>query len=70
MWHKADWDAVKKDPSKVQFPREDWIFQHDAEKHAEGRFDESFQRVRQGKGAGGHTSGVGLDGASVANGHL
>jgi hypothetical protein len=26
---------VKKDPTTIQFPREDWIFKFDAEKHAE-----------------------------------
>lgn len=70
MWHKADWDEVAKDPSKVQFPREDWIFEHDAEKHAEDTFEESLQRVREGKGAGAQVNGVGLDGMSAANGHL
>ncbi|KAK5175141.1 uncharacterized protein LTR77_000278 [Saxophila tyrrhenica] len=35
MWHKADWDAVKKDPTSIQMPREDWIHGHDAEVHAE-----------------------------------
>jgi hypothetical protein len=35
MWHNTDWDAVKKDPTLIQFPREDWVFKHDAEKHAE-----------------------------------
>ena len=49
MWHKADWDKVAKDPKSVQFPREDWIFMHDAEQHAEDVFDESVQRVRGSK---------------------
>ncbi|PVH68080.1 putative MAK1-like monooxygenase [Cadophora sp. DSE1049] len=40
MWHKADWDKVKKDPKLVEFPREDWIFLHDAQKHAEEVYDE------------------------------
>lgn len=35
MWHKADWDKVKEDPSSIHMPRDDWIFTHDAEKHAE-----------------------------------
>jgi len=46
MWHKADWDKVKKDPTSVQFPREDWIHTHDAEKHAEEVFDENFGQVQ------------------------
>ncbi|KAG4412371.1 hypothetical protein IFR04_014491 [Cadophora malorum] len=40
MWHKADWEKVKKDPKLVEFPREDWIFLHDAQKHAEEVYDE------------------------------
>lgn len=44
MWHKADWDAVKKDPKSVQMPREDWIHGHNAEKHAEEAFKDSFQK--------------------------
>ena len=71
MWHKADWDKVKEDPTSVQFPREDWIFLHDAEKHAEDSFDTSFQRVRQdANGLNGHANGVGLDGVSAMTGRL
>ncbi|KAK0113537.1 hypothetical protein ONS95_013788 [Cadophora gregata] len=40
MWHKADWEKVKKDPKLVEFPREDWIFLHDAQQHAEEVYDE------------------------------
>lgn len=46
MWHKADWDKVKENPKSVQFPREDWIHQFDAEQHAEEVFDEEFEKVR------------------------
>ena len=49
MWHKADWDKVAKDPKSVQMPREDWVFLHDAEKHAEEVFEETLQRVRGSK---------------------
>lgn len=42
MWHKADWDAVKKDPTAIQMPREDWIFKHDAETHAAEVFPSVF----------------------------
>jgi hypothetical protein len=49
MWHKADWDEVKRDPTKIQFPREDWIFQHDAEKHADDNFEDSLNRVRRAR---------------------
>ncbi|CCC11187.1 hypothetical protein SMACR_03893 [Sordaria macrospora] len=43
-WHKTDWEKVAKDPKSIAFPREDWIHQHDAEKHAEEVFDEIFKR--------------------------
>ncbi|EAA30908.2 FAD/NAD(P)-binding domain-containing protein [Neurospora crassa] len=43
-WHKTDWEKVAKDPTSIAFPREDWIHQHDAEKHAEEVFDEIFKR--------------------------
>ncbi|KAH7327152.1 putative MAK1-like monooxygenase [Rhexocercosporidium sp. MPI-PUGE-AT-0058] len=45
MWHKADWDKVKKDPKLVEFPREDWIFLHDAQKHAEEVYDEVIKAL-------------------------
>ncbi|KAL3707790.1 hypothetical protein TMatcc_005772 [Talaromyces marneffei ATCC 18224] len=44
MWHKADWDKVKEDPSSIHMPRDDWIFTHDAEKHAEEVFDEVVKK--------------------------
>jgi hypothetical protein len=48
-WHKADWDAVKKDPSKVHIPREDWILKHDSAKYAEDNFDRVAEEIKQGK---------------------
>ncbi|KUJ18997.1 putative MAK1-like monooxygenase [Mollisia scopiformis] len=44
MWHKADWDKVKKDPKSIELPREDWIFQHDAQKHAEQVYDDVVKK--------------------------
>lgn len=44
MWHKADWDKVKKDPKSVELPREDWILLHDAEKHAEKVADDVIKQ--------------------------
>ena len=49
MWHKADWDKVKRNPESVQFPREDWIHTHDAENHAEEVFNENFAAVKAGE---------------------
>lgn len=43
LWHKADWDEVKKNPKLIQMPREDWILGHDAEKHVLEVFPEVFK---------------------------
>ncbi|OHE95098.1 hypothetical protein CORC01_09622 [Colletotrichum orchidophilum] len=40
-WHKMDWEKVKKDPTTIALPREDWILEFDAEKYAE----ETYERV-------------------------
>jgi len=40
MWHKTDWEKVKRDPKSIELPREDWIFGFDAERHAEEIYDE------------------------------
>ncbi|PKS06333.1 hypothetical protein jhhlp_007081, partial [Lomentospora prolificans] len=40
MWHKTDWEAARRDPKLIEFPRPEWIFAHDAEKHAEDVYDE------------------------------
>ncbi|KAJ5986679.1 hypothetical protein N7451_011044 [Penicillium sp. IBT 35674x] len=47
MWHKADWDQVKKDPASIQLPREDWIFRFDAESNAREAFESALQRVQE-----------------------
>jgi 2-polyprenyl-6-methoxyphenol hydroxylase-like FAD-dependent oxidoreductase len=39
LWHKTDWEKVKKDPSSIGFPREDWIHGFDAEQYAEDNFE-------------------------------
>ena len=39
LWHKTDWDKVKKDPSSIGFPRENWIHGFDAEQYAEDNFN-------------------------------
>lgn len=43
LWHKTDWDKVKKDPSSIGFPREDWIHQFDAEQYAEENFESALK---------------------------
>jgi 2-polyprenyl-6-methoxyphenol hydroxylase-like FAD-dependent oxidoreductase len=48
LWHNTDWEKVKKDPSIIQFPREDWIFGHDAEAHAESVGLEAIEKAMAG----------------------
>ncbi|KAM7213773.1 6-hydroxynicotinate 3-monooxygenase [Rhypophila decipiens] len=44
-WHKTDWEKVAKDPKSIAFPREDWIHEFDAEKHAEEVFETAVAKV-------------------------
>lgn len=41
-WHKADWDAIRKEPTKLHLPREEWILNFDAEDDAY----KSYEKVR------------------------
>ncbi|KAI1856855.1 uncharacterized protein JN550_013657 [Neoarthrinium moseri] len=45
MWHKTDWSKVKENPEIIQFPRLTWIFEHDAEKHAEELYDSTAKEI-------------------------
>ncbi|TPX16796.1 uncharacterized protein E0L32_012370 [Thyridium curvatum] len=47
MWHKTDWEAVKKNPESIKFPREDWVFKHDARKHAEDVYERTVRGIQQ-----------------------
>lgn len=40
QWHKADWDAVRKDPESMKLKREPWILDHDAESFAQQKYQE------------------------------
>lgn len=40
MWHKTDWAKVKENPDLIKFPRQEWIFDFDAEKNAEETYDQ------------------------------
>ena len=51
MWHKADWSKVKENPDSVKFPRLAWIFDFDAEKHAEEVFDEVVAELTSARGS-------------------
>ncbi|EAQ83146.1 hypothetical protein CHGG_10964 [Chaetomium globosum CBS 148.51] len=39
QWHKADWDAIWKDPESMHLKREAWILDFDAEADAYARYD-------------------------------
>lgn len=38
-WHKADWNAIAKDPMLLHLKREEWILNFDAEEDAYKRYD-------------------------------
>ncbi|KAK4162419.1 hypothetical protein QBC43DRAFT_321899 [Cladorrhinum sp. PSN259] len=40
QWHKADWDAIWKDPDSLHLKREEWILNFDAEKDTYERYEE------------------------------
>lgn len=40
QWHKADWDAIWKDPMLLHLRREDWILGFDVEKDTYARYEE------------------------------
>ncbi len=39
QWHKADWDAIWKDPESLHLKREAWILDFDAEADAYAQYD-------------------------------
>ncbi|ORY09992.1 hypothetical protein BCR34DRAFT_588941 [Clohesyomyces aquaticus] len=45
MWHKTDWEEVRRNPEKIAFPREDWIFGYDAEKYTEEVAEEVIKKA-------------------------
>lgn len=38
QWHKADWDAAKKNPETMKLKREAWLLNFDAEDFAEKNY--------------------------------
>lgn len=47
MWHKTDWAEVKRNPEIIQFPREDWIFEFDAEMFTEENGDVAIAKATE-----------------------
>jgi 2-polyprenyl-6-methoxyphenol hydroxylase-like FAD-dependent oxidoreductase len=44
-WHKANWDEVRNDPTRLHLLREAWLLDFDAEEHAYEVFDEVIQSL-------------------------
>jgi len=38
MWHKADWNEVKKNPESIRLKRQSWLLNFDAEEYAEKNY--------------------------------
>lgn len=49
QWHKADWDAVMKDPTLVQLPHPDYILKFDTHKYVVDNYDKVAAEVRKGR---------------------
>lgn len=49
QWHKADWDAVAKDPRLVQLPNPEYVLAFDVYKFAEENYERVAEEVRQGR---------------------
>ncbi|KAK3990923.1 hypothetical protein QBC44DRAFT_393854 [Cladorrhinum sp. PSN332] len=49
QWHKADWDAIWKDPESLHLKREGWILDFDAEKDTYERYEE-VKKELEGEG--------------------
>jgi 2-polyprenyl-6-methoxyphenol hydroxylase-like FAD-dependent oxidoreductase len=52
QWHKADWDAIWRDPESMHLKREEWILNFDAEADAYASYDkvkEELEKARAGK---------------------
>lgn len=49
QWHKADWDAIRKNPESLHLKRESWLLDFDAEEHAYQVWDKTIADLRAGK---------------------
>lgn len=48
QWHKADWDAIWKNPESLHLKREAWILNFDAEEDAYARYDAVRAELEKG----------------------
>ncbi|KAK3291967.1 uncharacterized protein B0H64DRAFT_408532 [Chaetomium fimeti] len=49
QWHKADWDAIWKDPESMHLKREAWILNFDAEADAYASYDAVRDELEKGQ---------------------
>jgi hypothetical protein len=49
QWHKADWDAVMKDPTLVQLPHPDYVLKFNAHQFVEENYGKVAEEVKQGR---------------------
>lgn len=49
-WHKADFDAVRKNPESVKLPRQAWVLNFDCAKHAYDVYGETVDSLRKDPG--------------------
>ncbi len=47
QWHKADWDAIWKDPESMHLKREAWILDFDAEADAYASYDSVREKLAE-----------------------
>ncbi|KAF2453533.1 hypothetical protein BDY21DRAFT_417112 [Lineolata rhizophorae] len=48
IWHKTDWDLVKRQPETVSMPIPGWLFSHSPQKYAYEEFDIAAEAIETG----------------------
>ena len=48
-WHKADWDAVHKDPTLVYLPNPPFILEFNVYQFTEDNYEKVAEEIRQGR---------------------
>lgn len=47
QWHKADWEAIRRNPESLHIKREAWMLNFDCEAHAYDVYSDTAARIRQ-----------------------
>jgi len=53
QWHKADWDAIRKNPESMHLQGEAWILDFDAEEDAYASYDSVREKLSSDRGMAG-----------------